>query len=242
MPVKNVNSINNFDAERLKKNIEKVFENIHTSAKRANRDPSEITLVAVTKSISEDVVFYLRDYGIRNVGENRVQELLRKMPIFEKADMQVHMIGTLQRNKVKKIIGKVILIHSVDSIELAKEISRRSQEKAVTSDILLQVNVSGEETKHGVPPEDVEKISERIISMPGIRLRGLMTIAPLIPAEECRPYFQEMRKLFEKLRKELDESYFDTLSMGMSNDYQIAIEEGATVVRIGTALFEGVYT
>lgn len=237
-----MNSIYNFDTERLRENIEKVLDNICTAAKRANRDPLKITLVAVTKSIPEDVVFSLQDYGIKDVGENRVQELLRKISTFEKVDVKVHMIGTLQKNKVKKVVGRVALIHSVDSEELAGEISGRSVDRLVASDILLQINVSREPTKHGISPEEVKHVFERIVSLSGIRVRGLMTIAPLIPAEQCRPYFREMRKLFESIRELYGVSYFDTLSMGMSNDYEIAIEEGATMIRIGTALFEGVYT
>lgn len=234
--------MNNLNEDKLRENIRKVYENILLSAKKSGRNFSEVTLVAVTKSVPAGAAFALRDSGVKDVGENRVQELLEKISVFEEAKLTVHMIGTLQRNKVKKIVGKVSLIHSVDSVELAREISRRSADKSITSDILLQVNVSKEVTKHGVLPEEVEKIFEKIISFPNIRVRGLMTIAPLIPAEQCRPYFQEMRKLFESIRKVYGISYFDTLSMGMSNDYQVAIEEGATMVRIGTALFEGVLT
>ncbi len=232
----------NFNTDRLKENIEKVFESIHSAARRASRQTEEVTLVAVTKSVPEDIVFFLRNYGIKNVGENRVQELLKKMPAFEKANMKVHMIGTLQKNKVKKVVGRVTLIHSVDSEKLAVEISKRSMDNSVVSDILLQINISEEATKYGISLKDAEHVFERINSLSGIRVRGLMTIAPLVPAEECRPYFQEMRELFESIRRGYGVSWFDTLSMGMSNDYEIAIEEGATMVRIGTALFEGVFS
>lgn len=227
----------------IEPSLKEVLKNIRETAKRANRDPSSITLVVVTKEVGIKAAEAVIELGIRDVGENRVKDLMDKMPLFESKKVRVHLVGTLQKNKINKILGRVHLIHSVEDYELAEAISdrfQRFQPHLENVDILLQVNISKETTKHGVAPREVFRTAEKIALLKGLCLRGLMTIAPFIPAEECRPYFVEMRELFENLKQRLKLEYFDTLSMGMSNDYIVAIEEGATMVRIGSAIFKGV--
>lgn len=211
----------------------KILQEISNLAVQYGRDPKEISLVAVSKGcISEDILLPYHS-GCRDFGENRVVDLLSKMPTLP-SDIRWHMIGTLQTNKVKKVIGKCALIHSVDNLHLAQTISDNSTAVGVITPVLLQVNTSGEPTKHGVSPQEWKKHFESAYRLPGIRIEGLMTIAPLITDEK------QIRHCFAKLRFLRDELAVESLhhlSMGMSHDYPLAIAEGATILRIGSSIF-----
>ena len=176
--------------------------------------------------------------GVRDFGENKVQELVDKAGQLPE-DIRWHMIGHLQRNKVKYIIDKVYLIHSVDSLRLAEEISKEAVKHGVTANILIEVNVAGEESKFGVSPEDTPGLIEEISRLPAIQVRGLMTIAPFVEkAEDNRIIFNALLKLYVDIsRKNIDNVHMDFLSMGMTGDYEVAVEEGATFVRVGTGIF-----
>ncbi len=214
-----------------------VKENVKKAAQRAGRDPSGVKVVAVTKTISVEAVKRAIDLGITSVGENRVQEILAKAP-FLPAGIEWHLIGTLQTNKVKSIIDKVNLIHSLDRWRLAEEISRRSEEAGLVSRVLVQVNISGEETKSGLSPEEVADFIKDAVSLPGLTIKGLMTIAPYADnPEEVRPVFNKLRLLSENIKGKISSVKLDYLSMGMTNDYTVAVEEGANIIRVGTAIF-----
>ncbi len=222
----------------IQDNIERIRSNIFEAAIRAGRKPEEIQLCAVTKMVDSKTAQEVLDAGVDILGENRVQSLLEKYEaIGNKA--QWHLIGHLQTNKVKYIIDKVSLIHSVDSVHLAEEINRRAQMAGKVIDILVEVNVSGEASKFGVAPGNLEPMLENLALFSNIRLRGLMTIAPKQEKVGAnRKYFSKLHELFVDIRsKKYDNSNIDTLSMGMSGDYVEAVEEGATIVRVGTALF-----
>jgi PLP dependent protein len=203
-----------------------------------NNLTKDATLVAVTKSRTAQEVQELYDEGCRDFGENRVQELITKMESLP-SDVRWHLIGTLQKNKIKKVIGKTHLIHSVDTIELAEAISKHSSAAGVVTQVLLQVNVSGEVTKHGFTQESLEEEIQRVVGLSGIVVQGLMTMAPHTDdAGVVRGIFAFLRALRDRCNTSLekkDEMYH--LSMGMSNDYLIAIQEGATLVRVGRVLW-----
>lgn len=222
----------------LTERLDMVRENIRAACRRAGRDVSEVELVAVskTKPVSDIQVVY--DAGIREFGENKVQEMNEKQAVLP-SDINWHMIGHLQRNKVKNVVGTTKLIHSVDSIRLAEEISREAQKKQCVADILLEVNVAGEETKFGFTPEETPAVAEEVGRLPGLHVKGLMTSAPFVEnAEENRKYFRKLRELAVDIRKKnIDNVDMVFLSMGMTNDYAVAVEEGATHVRVGTAIF-----
>ncbi len=222
----------------LTERLDLVRENIRAACRRAGRDVSEVELVAVskTKPVSDIQVVY--DAGIREFGENKVQEMNEKQAVLP-SDINWHMIGHLQRNKVKNVVGTTKLIHSVDSIRLAEEISREAQKKQCVADILLEVNVAGEETKFGFTPEETPEVAEEVGRLPGLHVKGLMTSAPFVEnAEENRKYFRKLRELAVDIRKKnIDNVDMVFLSMGMTNDYAVAVEEGATHVRVGTAIF-----
>jgi pyridoxal phosphate enzyme (YggS family) len=219
-------------------NLDDVNNRIKSAAQKSGRDSKDVTLIAVTKTIDTERIGYVFDYGIRNMGENRVQELLQKYEVLDK-ECSWHLIGHLQTNKVKYIIDKVKMIHSVDSYELVNEIDSRAAKAGRKMDILLQVNVSGEETKFGIDPSEVTDYVKYISQLKNTVLRGLMTIAPYTQnPEETRPIFKKLYKIYIDIKREkIDNVYMDYLSMGMSNDFDIAIEEGANMVRIGTAIF-----
>ncbi len=205
---------------------------------KAGRSPESYRLIAVSKTKPIEDLKAVYDLGIRDFGENRVQEIMDKIDLLP-ADARFHMIGHLQKNKVKYIIGRVYLIHSVDSYELAEVIERESCKKNVTTDILLEVNVSGEETKYGIKPSELNDLVKKISVLSHVRIRGLMTVAPYVedPGDN-RQYFVEMRKLSIDINSQnIDNVNVDILSMGMTADYGIAIEEGATYVRVGTGIF-----
>ena len=222
----------------VEKNISEVKKRISEAAKAAGRNENEVTLIAVSKTKPVEMIKEAYDTGIRDFGENKVQEIMEKYPLLP-SDIRWHLIGHLQTNKVKYIIDKVCMIHSVDSLKLAEEISRQAVKHNVTVDILIEVNVAGEDTKFGVKPEDTVDLCRSISTLPGIRIRGLMTVAPIISdPEENRPVFCALRQLFVDIDgKNIDNVCMDCLSMGMSGDYTVAIEEGATFVRVGTSIF-----
>ncbi len=225
-------------AELIKNNLDAVIQRINAAAARAGRDPSEIKLIGVTKTVDTARIKAAYDCGIENFGENRVQELCEKTDILD-MDCIWHLIGHLQTNKVKYIIDRVHLIHSLDSLELAKEISRRAQNVGRTMDTLVQVNVAGEDSKFGIRPDEAVSFVKEVSRMGNIRVRGLMTIAPLsADPEDVRWVFAGLGKLrIDISRENIDNVNMDYLSMGMSNDFEVAIEEGSNMVRIGSALF-----
>ena len=224
-------------AEEFDLNYQGVLKRLKSAAEKSGRDISEITLLAATKTVDADTINYAIEKGITHIGENRVQELISKHGLLRPAHS--HFIGHLQTNKVKDIIDKVEMIESVDSIRLANEISKQAQKLGIVMDVLLEINIGGEESKSGFAPEDAEKAVRESAKLDGIRVKGLMTIPPATDLpEESRKYFREMYKLFIDIRgKNIDNSSMSVLSMGMSNDFDIAAEEGATLVRVGTALF-----
>lgn len=221
-------------AEQLKE----VEKNIQEACKRAGRDRSEVTLIAVSKTKPVSVLEEAYQEGIRVFGENKVQELSDKCEVMPD-DIQWHMIGHLQRNKVKYIVDKVEMIHSVDSIRLAETIEKEAEKKNCIVKVLIEVNVAEEESKFGLKEEEVLPLIEEISKFPHIRVCGLMTIAPYVEnPEENRKYFARLRKLSVDIAaKNIDNVTVSILSMGMTNDYEIAIEEGATMVRVGTGIF-----
>lgn len=222
----------------LAENVKEVQKNIEDACKRAGREPKEVELIAVSKTKPVDQLLEVYDTGIRAFGENYVQELTEKIEVLPK-DIRWHMIGHLQRNKVKYIVGKVDLIHSVDSLRLAEEISKEAVKKNTCADILLEVNVAQEENKFGLTLENTMEEVEKIAVLPNIHIKGLMTSAPFVEnPEENRKYFRQLRQLSVDINgKNIDNVCMDILSMGMTNDYIVAVEEGATMVRVGTAIF-----
>lgn len=226
---------------KLKNNTDAVRSKIADACRDAGRDPSEVTLIGVSKVFPVEYAEAAVAGGLKDLGENRVQELVPKIERLDELGLKPnwHLIGTLQRNKVKYIIGKTYLIHSVNTLELAQEIAKRSISEGIVTDILLQGNISGEESKHGFAPDELKASVEAVNAMDGVRLRGLMTMAPIETAPgQARPVFAKTRELFEVLKGEVkDASCWNVLSMGMSGDYVEAIAEGSTCVRIGTAIF-----
>lgn len=222
----------------IQENIEAVETEITEACERAGRNRSEVTLIAVSKTKPVEMLQEAYAAGARDFGENRVQELMEKMPSMPK-DVRWHMIGHLQRNKVKYIVGKVWMIHSVDSLELAEEISKEAVKRQVTVRILLEVNVAEEESKFGVTVHEAVSLSEAVAKLPGIQIEGLMTIAPYVEnQEENRIYFRKLKQLSVDIySKNIDNVSMNVLSMGMTGDYSVAVEEGATCVRVGTGIF-----
>lgn len=222
----------------LQDNLIQVEHNIEEACRRAGRDRSEVTLIAVSKTKPVETLQEAYDLGVRVFGENKVQEMEDKYESLPR-DIQWHLIGHLQRNKVKYIIDKAVLIHSADSLRLAQTIEKEAEKHDLTAHILIEVNVAREESKFGIFPEDLENLVDKIAKLPHIQVDGLMTIAPFVPdPEENRPVFRELRKLSVDISaKKVDNVNMSVLSMGMTNDYQVAIEEGATMVRVGTGIF-----
>ena len=222
----------------LKENLESVERKIEEACRRAGRMRGEVTLVAVSKTKPVSMLQEVYDLGIRVFGENKVQEIRDKYEALP-ADIEWHMIGHLQTNKVKYIIDKVKLIHSVDSLRLAETIEKEAEKHNCTADILLEVNVAEEESKFGLKTEEVIPVYEKILQYSHINVRGLMTIAPFVEnPEKNRSIFADLHKLYVDIkRKNIDNGTVSILSMGMTNDYEGAIEEGATMVRIGTGIF-----
>lgn len=222
----------------IRRNIEEVLERIGQSARRAGRKPEEINLVAVSKSVPVESIKIAYEYGLRAFGENYVQEALKKIPELPE-NISWHFIGRIQTNKIKHIVNRFALIQSVCRIEECEELQGRSEAKNVTTELLIEVNLSGEKSKGGVLIENTLSLIESVLRYKNLRLKGLMTVPPFSEnPEDSRIYFRELRRLKEKLLKEgIPENCMEHLSMGMSSDFEIAIEEGATIVRIGTAIF-----
>jgi PLP dependent protein len=215
---------------------EAVRRQVADAADACGRRSEDVTIVAVTKTVGVPEVTAALAAGIRDFGENRVQEFLGKYGLFPEA--RWHFIGTLQTNKVKDVVGRACLIHSVDSLRLLSHIERRAAERGVSQPVLLQVNIAGETSKHGMATAELEDVLEEASHMESVEVRGLMTIAPLARAEDVRWVFRELREVRDSLRATLpDRVELDELSMGMSGDFRVAVEEGATIVRIGSALF-----
>ena len=232
-----------YSEELLKKisdNILSVKESIKDAERIARREEGSVTLIGVTKVFPVEYAEAGAMSGLKDLGENRVQELVPKVERFSSLGIDVnwHLIGTLQKNKVKYIIGKTNLIHSVNTVDLAEEISKRSESNNVTSRILLQANVSGEESKHGFAPHELKPAIDKIIAMPGIEICVLMTMAPIEEYEgQAREVFAKTRVIYEDLKSYTGLDSWNVLSMGMSQDYKSAILEGSTHIRIGTAIF-----
>ena len=222
----------------LRENLQGVEERIQEACRRAGRDRSEVTLVAVSKTKPVSMLKEAYDLGVRVFGENKVQEIREKYEALPK-DIEWHMIGHLQTNKVKYIADKVSLIHSVDSLRLAETIEKEAVKHNRIVDILLEVNVAEEESKFGIKTSEVLALAENVVQLPHIRLRGLMTIAPFVEnPEKNRTIFADLHKLYVAIKdKNIDNGTVSILSMGMTNDYEVAIEEGATMVRVGTGIF-----
>ncbi|MDF9408775.1 MAG: hypothetical protein A4E52_00280 [Pelotomaculum sp. PtaB.Bin013] len=220
-------------------NLHRVRERIDAAARRAGRRPEEIKLVAVTKTVPPEIIRQAVKGGVSRLGENRVQELLKKYNDVPPG-LEWHLIGHLQTNKVNKIIGKVALIHSLDSWRLAEEISRVASGANAVASVLVQVNVAGEVTKYGILPSEAEDFVEAAARLPGLNVRGLMTIAPWTSEpEEVRPVFRQLKDLAMRLMNNKAGATMEYLSMGMSGDFEVAVEEGANILRIGTAIFGG---
>ena len=224
-------------AKEFDENFSSILEKLNKAAEDSNRRLKDISILAATKTVDADTINYAISRGINLIGENKVQELLSKKDQI--IEVEKHFIGHLQTNKVKDIINEVSLIHSVDSIKLAKEISKQAVKNEKIMDILLEVNIGGEESKWGFEPENLEENLEEIASLPNIRIKGLMAIPPVCnEPEENRKYFRKMYKLFIDIgTKKIDNSSMEILSMGMSDDFDVAVSEGATLIRLGTALF-----
>ena len=222
----------------LKENLAKVEENIQAACDRAGRKREEVTLIAVSKTKPVEMLQEAYDLGVRVNGENKAQELASKYEVLPK-DIHWHMIGHLQTNKVKYIIDKAELIHSVDSLKLAETIEKEAAKHDLIADILVEVNVAEEESKFGMKMEEVIPFVEKVSAFPHVRVRGLMTIAPFVEdPEENRSIFADLHKLYIDIKKKNhDNDTVSVLSMGMTNDYEVAIEEGATMVRVGTGIF-----
>ena len=224
----------------IQEHVNQVKANIAAAAQAAGRDPDEITLCAATKVQTDDAIRAAIAAGITVCGENRVQELTAHLAVDAYRGAQVHFIGHLQTNKVKQVVGKVDLIHSVDSERLLRAIDAQAAKQDLVQDILLEVNIAGEESKGGCTPEEARGLAQLTRELEHVRLRGLMAIPPISPEPGAnRPFFAAMRQLFVDIKANMGDNQcnMDCLSMGMSGDYPDAITEGATLVRVGTALF-----
>lgn len=222
----------------MEEKLKLVQNNIIAACKRCNRDPKEVTLIAVSKTKPIEALLEAYTYGMRDFGENKVQEIVQKYPQIP-SDAKLHMIGHLQRNKVKQVLPYVTMIHSVDSMRLAKEIQQEAQRNNQIVEVLLEVNVAKEESKHGIYAEEVMDLLLELKDYTNIKVCGLMTIAPYVEnAENNRLVFRKLYELAVDIReKNIDNVTMDVLSMGMSGDYEVAIEEGATMIRVGTSIF-----
>ncbi|RHV28187.1 YggS family pyridoxal phosphate-dependent enzyme [Clostridium sp. OM05-5BH] len=222
----------------VQEQLEEVRQNIRNACERSGRKVEDVTLIAVSKTKPVPMLQEAYDAGARDFGENKVQEILEKEPQLP-SDIRWHMIGHLQKNKVRQVIDKVVLIHSVDTVGLAEQIEKEAVKRDLDVSILLEVNVAGEESKFGFAPEEVEKAAREIAKYPHVHIQGLMTIAPFVEnSEENRGVFKKLYELYVDMkRKNIDNVTMNVLSMGMTGDYQTAIEEGATMVRVGTGIF-----
>ncbi len=222
----------------IRDHLNEVRENIQKACEKAGRSPQEVTLIAVSKTKPLFMLEEAYEAGARDFGENKVQEILEKHPKMPE-DARFHMIGHLQRNKVKQVLPHAVLIHSVDSYRLAEQISQEAGKLGITAKILLEVNVAKEESKFGMMPEDVEEMAGQIAALPHLQIEGLMTIAPFVDDQEKnRPVFRKLYQLSVDIKKKnIDNVNMGVLSMGMTGDYQVAVEEGSTMIRVGTGIF-----
>ena len=221
----------------IRERYDEVNRSIRCAALRSGRDPKEIRVIAVSKGITPFVVAQAVAQGITTLGESRPQEFRHKWELLDTLDVEWHMVGPIQTNKVRLLVGAVHCIHSVDRLDVAEAISQRGEELGFITSVLVQVNVSGESTKAGVSPQEAECLIRSMVLLPGIQLQGLMTMAPHgKDPEEARPVFRALRTLSEDLRQRTG-VHLPELSMGMTNDYEVAVEEGATMVRIGRRIF-----
>ncbi|MBE5960282.1 MAG: YggS family pyridoxal phosphate-dependent enzyme [Lachnospiraceae bacterium] len=222
----------------IKENLKDVEKRIEDACLRSGRKREEVTLIAVSKTKPLAMIEEAIEAGLTEFGENKVQELTEKIPAV-KEEIRWHMIGHLQRNKVKYIVDQVCLIHSVDSYRLAEQINIEAEKKGIVCNILIEVNIGDEDSKFGVKPEEVEALIREIAVLSHVSVRGLMCVAPYTEiAEENRKYFKQMKQLSVDINeKNIDNVYMDKLSMGMTGDFEVAIEEGATLVRVGTGIF-----
>lgn len=222
----------------IRTHLHRTEEQIADACRASGRKPEDVTLIAVSKTKPVELLKEAYDGGARHFGENRVQELLGKIPQMP-PDVKWHLIGHLQTNKVRQIIGKTCLIHSVDSVKLAREIEKESARQNLVTDILLEVNAAKEESKFGFMLEETEEAVRIIGGFPHVRVRGLMTVAPFVEdAEKNRPVFRKLFEFYVDMKtKNIDNGSMIALSMGMTGDFQVAVEEGATMVRVGTGIF-----
>jgi len=221
-------------------NFREINRRINDACSRSGREPDEITLVCVTKEASLSNILEAIKDGITNIGENRVQDALIKYNSLKESNISWHMIGHLQRNKVKDALKIFGLIHSVDSLKLAIEINKEAVKQGKVVDVLAQVNTSGEASKFGIRPGEVLKLVEEITALSNVKLLGLMAMAPMAErSEESRPYYKKLKKIFDEINTKIPALKMKYLSMGMSQDFEIAIEEGANIIRVGRAIFKG---
>lgn len=225
--------------DTIERRVQSVLAKIRSAAERAGRPAGTVRLVAATKTVGIEQIAEGVRAGLSILGENRVQEALTKIPAFNQGSVQWHFIGQLQRRKVRSVVGVFDLIHSVDSLELAQEINRRAGDAGHRQNVLLEVNIGNEPTKAGFRPDDVPQIVSGLASLSHISIRGLMAIPPPTPdPDSTRPYFRKLNELAKMIdAQHLPSVKMEELSIGMSNDYEVAIEEGATLVRVGTAIF-----
>ena len=219
-------------------NLKTIRERVDAACERAGRRPEEVALIAVSKTKPLSMLQEAYEAGARDFGENKVQEILEKYPEMPE-DARFHMIGHLQTNKVKQVVGKAVLIHSVDSLHLAEKIEQEAAKRDLTADILLEVNVAREESKFGLMLEEVIPLLEEVKNLPHVRVRGLMTIAPNVEnPEENRKHFKKLYQLYVDIKsKNIDNGTMSVLSMGMTGDFEVAVEEGATMIRVGPGIF-----
>ncbi|MBQ9531247.1 MAG: YggS family pyridoxal phosphate-dependent enzyme [Eubacterium sp.] len=230
-----------YDENRIREtvdNYKRVKSAVEEAAIKANRNPQDVRLMCVTKTVEPEYINPVLDIGADLIGENRVQEFLGKKDALHLSSVEKHLIGHLQSNKAKQIVGEVDMIESVDSIKLAKEISRQSAIKDVKTNILVEVNVGKEESKSGIFVEELEELLYQISELDNIRAKGLMTIPPICDEKEVRKYFSSMYQTFVDIKnKRIDNIDMEILSMGMSGDYESAVLEGSNIVRVGSAIF-----
>lgn len=222
----------------IKENLEEVREKIRQACQRSGRREEDVTLISVSKTKPVEMLREAYEAGSRDFGENRVQEIMEKYGQMPE-DVRWHMIGHLQKNKVRQVIDKAVLIHSVDTVELAEQIEKDAAKRDFTVDILLEVNVAEEESKFGFRTEEVEAAVMKIKEFPHVHIKGLMTIAPFVSnSEDNREVFKKLYQLYVDIRsKNIDNVNMSVLSMGMTGDYEVAVEEGATMIRVGTGIF-----
>jgi PLP dependent protein len=224
----------------IARNLMIIQDNIRAAAHQSGRSPAEIRLVAVSKTVDREMIDAAYAAGVRDFGENRVQDMRKKFEAPVGPDATIHLIGHVQTNKARDAVRYCDIVESVDRKSLIEALERRCEIEGSNLDVLLQVNIAGEEQKHGCSPDDADRLACLISDQPHLNLRGLMTIAPLVDdAEQVRPVFRQLRELRDTLQSNHPEWQLEQLSMGMTNDYWVAIEEGATMVRLGRAVFEG---